>query len=137
IYATLVGRVQTDIKSSLSFASLTQLGIIVTEIGLGFRYLALIHILGHACLRTLQFLRAPSLLRDYHALENALGERLSHPASGSERWIPEKVRLWFYRFASERGYLDACLDEFLVKPFVAVFQWCDAWERRWSAFVSG
>ena len=31
-------------------------GLIVAEIGVGFRYLALIHLLGHACLRTLQFL---------------------------------------------------------------------------------
>ena len=37
IIATLVGRVQTDIKSALSFASLAQVGIIVAEIGLGFR----------------------------------------------------------------------------------------------------
>ncbi|MBC7855470.1 MAG: oxidoreductase, partial [Pirellulaceae bacterium] len=34
VYAALVGRAQTDIKSALSFASLTQVGIIVAEIGL-------------------------------------------------------------------------------------------------------
>ena len=34
----------------------------MAEIGLGFRYVALVHMLGHACLRTLQFVRAPSLL---------------------------------------------------------------------------
>jgi NAD(P)H-quinone oxidoreductase subunit 5 len=136
VYATLVGRVQTDIKSSLSFASLTQLGIIVAEIGFGLRYIALVHILGHACLRTLQFLRAPSLLRDYHALENALGERLSRPANRWERFIPEPTRLWFYRFASERGFLDALLDEFIVRPFVATFQWCDRLERRWTTFLT-
>lgn len=137
VYATLIGRTQTDIKSSLSYASLTQLGIIVAEIGLGLRYIALIHILGHACLRTLQFLRAPSLLRDYHALENALGERLSRRSTLWDRFIPDNVRLWFYRFASERGYLDVSLDEFLVKPFVKGFAWCDAMERRWTAFLSG
>ena len=62
VFAAVAGRVQTDIKSALSFASLTQVGIIVAEIGLGLRYLALVHILGHGCLRTLQFLRAPTLL---------------------------------------------------------------------------
>src|SRR5260370_21424331 len=76
IFAALAGRVQTDIKSALSFASLTQVGIIVAEIGLGFRYLALFHLLGHACLRTLQFVRAPTLLQDYRKLENAIGEHL-------------------------------------------------------------
>ncbi|HTN74328.1 MAG TPA: proton-conducting transporter membrane subunit, partial [Pirellulaceae bacterium] len=78
IYAAVAGRVQTDIKGALSFASLTQVGIIVAEIGLGLEYLALIHILGHASLRTLQFLRAPSILHDIHTMENAIGEHLPH-----------------------------------------------------------
>ena len=61
VFAHLAGSVQTDIKSALSFASLSQVGLIVAEIGLGFRYVALVHILGHACLRTLQFVgRRPS-----------------------------------------------------------------------------
>src|SRR5579883_1349262 len=76
VYAYLVGTVQTDIKSALSFASLAQVGLIVAEIGLGFRYIPLIHLLGHACLRTLQFVRAPTLLHDYHTLENAIGQHL-------------------------------------------------------------
>ena len=75
-YAYLAGSVQTDIKSALAFASLTQVALIVAEMGLGFRYVALVHLLGHACLRTLQFLRAPTLLHDYHTLENAIGEHL-------------------------------------------------------------
>ena len=62
IFGALFARVQTDIKSALAFASLTQVGIIVAEIGCGLRYIALIHIIGHACLRTLQLLRAPTLL---------------------------------------------------------------------------
>ena len=78
LFAYLVGSVQTDIKSTLSFAALSQVGLIFAEIGLGWYYLALVHLLGNACLRTLQFLRAPTLLHDYHLLENALGEHLAH-----------------------------------------------------------
>ena len=66
---------------ALAFASLLQVGIIVAEIGLGFRYLALVHMLGHACLRTLQFLRAPSLLLDYRMLEDAVGQHLPRSTS--------------------------------------------------------
>jgi NAD(P)H-quinone oxidoreductase subunit 5 len=136
-YATLTGRVQSDIKSALSFASLTQVGLIVAEIGLGFRYLALAHIIGHACLRTLQFLRAPTLLHDYHAIENAIGE---HLRPRSEFWrvrIPESIRDWCYRFALERGYLDALLAEYVARPFLRVVQTCNAWEHRWANFLSG
>jgi hypothetical protein len=45
------------------------------------RYLPLFHILGHACLRTLQFVRAPTLLQDYRTLENAIGATL--PQTGA------------------------------------------------------
>ena len=137
LFASLVGRVQTDIKSALSFASLTQVGLIVAEIGLGFRYIALIHILGHACLRTLQFVRAPTLLRDYHAIENAIGDQLPPGGVLLPRRLSDQVASWFYRFALERGYFDAMLDHFVVRPFVRVFQWCDRLERRWTDLLSG
>lgn len=136
-FAYLAGSVQTDIKAALSFASLSQVGIIVAEIGLGFRYIALIHILGHACLRTLQFVRAPSLLQDYRTLENAIGERLPQAGAPWNRLGAKRYQSWLYRFALERGYLDASLTEFVAGPFVRTFRWCDALERRWTDFLSG
>ena len=126
VYGYLVGRVQTDIKSVLSFASLTQVGIIVAEIGLGFRYVALVHLMGHACLRTLQFLRAPSLLLDYKIVENAIGGKLPRTSAG----LPTRRELWLYRFALERGYLDDILDAGVTKPFTALFRFLSAWETR-------
>ncbi len=137
VFAYLAGSVQTDIKSALSFASLLQVGIIVAEIGCGLRYLALFHLLGHACLRTLQFVRAPTLLQDYRTLENAIGQRLPATATPWVRIAPGSGRAWLYRFALERGYLDASLMEFAVVPFVRVFRWCDSLERRWTDFLSG
>lgn len=136
VFAAVAARVQTDIKSVLAFASLTQVGIIVVEIGMGLRYLALIHIVGHACLRTLQLLRAPMLLRDYHALENALGSRLPHRTTAWERAVPLAVRQRLYAAAMERGGFDAALNESMVRPFIHVFRWCDAMERRWTDFLS-
>ena len=137
VYAYLAGRVQADIKSALSFASLTQVGIIVAEIGLGFRYVALVHLLGHACLRTLQFLRAPTLLHDYHLLENALGDHLPRPAGFWGRLLPASARAWVYRLALERGYLDAMLNTYVAGPFVKLFGWFDALERRGTDALAG
>jgi NAD(P)H-quinone oxidoreductase subunit 5 len=134
-YAALVARVQTDIKSALSFASLTQVGLIVAEIGIGFRYLALVHLLGHACLRTLQFLRAPALLGDRQSLENALGRRLAPAAELSAAQIARSLA--WYRWAFERGFLDQSLDRFVVEPVLGVFRWCDRQERRWVRFLEG
>lgn len=137
LFASLVGRVQTDIKSALSFASLTQVGLIVAEIGVGFRYIALIHIIGHACLRTLQFVRAPTLLRDYNTIENAIGDQLPTGSARFPRRLSDRVAAWFYRLALERGYFDAMLSDWVVTPFIRVFECCDKLERRWTDFLSG
>jgi NADH-quinone oxidoreductase subunit L len=137
IFAAITGRVQTDAKGALAFASLTQVGIITAEIGLGLRYIPLIHIIGHACLRTLQLLRAPSLLHDYHMLENAVGGHLHHDEGLPERWFPEKLRRGLYRVGFHRGQLDEALDRFIVRPFVDFFRWCDRMERRWTDFLTG
>jgi NAD(P)H-quinone oxidoreductase subunit 5 len=137
LFAYIAGGVQTDIKSALSFASLAQVGIIVAEIGVGLRYIPLVHILGHASLRTLQFVRAPSLLQDYRTLENAIGERLPRAGAPWGRLATPRRHAWLYRFALERGYLDASLTEFVVAPFVRAFRRCDAIERRWTDLLSG
>jgi NADH-quinone oxidoreductase subunit L len=137
VFAALAARVQSDIKCALSFASLTQVGIIVAEIGLGLRYIALIHILGHACMRTLQFLRAPNLLQDYHVLENAIGGRLAPDYGLRAQLLSPGLQSWLYRFSLRRGYLDAWLTDYIARPVLSVFRICDALERRWTNFLSG
>ncbi len=137
IFGAVASRVQTDVKSALAFASLTQVGIIVVEIGCGLHYIPLIHMIGHACLRTLQLIRAPSLLKDYQALEDAIGSRLSKNGTIWEAMIHAPQRAWLYRFSLERGYLDGFLDELFLRPFMRAFHWSDGMERRWTDFLSG
>ncbi len=136
ILGTLASRVQSDVKNALAFASLTQVGIITIEIGLGLRYIALIHMIGHACLRTLQLLRAPSVLKDHQMLEDAVGQHLTGDDVNQPR-TATGFRLALYRFALHRGYLDATLDDWIVRPFTLAFRWCDAMERRWTNLLSG
>jgi NADH:ubiquinone oxidoreductase subunit 5 (subunit L)/multisubunit Na+/H+ antiporter MnhA subunit len=136
-FAAMTARVQSDIKSTLAFASLSQVGVIVAEIGCGLRYIALIHILGHASLRTLQLLRAPSLLRDHAELENSLGGRVTEYQGFWEWALPKTTRDSLYRLALERGYFDLALDEYLVRPFITAFQTFDRWERAWTDWLAG
>jgi NAD(P)H-quinone oxidoreductase subunit 5 len=82
-------------------------------------------------------LRAPSLLRDYHALEDAIGGHLHHDAGLAERLLPRGQRLALYRMGFHRGQLDAALDRFVVRPFLHVFRWCDRMERRWTDLLAG
>jgi NAD(P)H-quinone oxidoreductase subunit 5 len=137
IFAAMTARVQTDVKSGLAYASLTQVGLITAEIGLGLRYLALIHIMGHACLRTLQLLRAPTLLQDYHALENAIGGRL--PTGKSSKVIAAEPRssAALYRLAINRGWWDVRLEQWIVQPFVRFFRILNQLEQRWTTWLGG
>lgn len=136
IFGTLASRVQSDVKNALAFASLTQVGIITIEIGLGLRYIALIHMIGHACLRTLQLLRAPSVLRDHQMLEDAVGQHLTGDAVNPPK-AATRFQLRLYRFALQRGNLDAVLDDWIVRPFTKIFRQFDLLERRWTDLLSG
>lgn len=107
VLAALAARVQTNVKSALSYATLTQVGVIVVEIALGLRTLAFIHLLGNACIRLVQFLTAPNVLLDLHGLEGV------NIARGARR-----PRL--YAFALQEGGLDVILDALVVRPFLAL-----------------
>lgn len=125
IYATITGRVQTDVKSAISYAALTQIGIITVEIALGLRTLAFLHIVGHACFRLLQFLSAPNVLHDLHELENRLGTRVPRFHS---RALPRRRGL-VYLAALERGFADDLVDRVVVAPFFALIAAFDRLDR--------
>lgn len=118
IHGTLVGRVQSDIKCALAYASMTQVGLIFVEIGLGLRYLALLHIVGHAALRCLQLLRSPSILQDRSDEERYAGAPLERLGGHFERSLPREARLWLYRGSLERGFLDSLFRDYVAKPVV-------------------
>ncbi len=72
-YGTVVGRIQSDAKSVLAYASMAQVGLMFVEIGLGLNSLAIFHFVSHAMLRTYQLLNAASLMHDRYAFEHVLG----------------------------------------------------------------
>ncbi|HET9327027.1 MAG TPA: proton-conducting transporter membrane subunit [Candidatus Eisenbacteria bacterium] len=116
VYAGITTRVQSDVKSSLAYASLTQVGIIVVEIAIGWYTVAFVHLAGHACFRLLQFLSAPNVLHDLHGIESAVGE--IRPSGGHlEASIPPRSRRRLFLIALERGFLDDFLDRVVVRPF--------------------
>jgi NAD(P)H-quinone oxidoreductase subunit 5 len=118
IHGTIVGRASADAKTSLAYASLTQVGVVFVEIGFGWTWIAVAHILGHATVRTLQFLRAPSMLHDYHMMHSAIGGDLAPAGKHIEDLLPEPVQLWLYRWALDRGHLDTILDRFVIHPLM-------------------
>lgn len=136
-HATFVGRVQTDIKSALAYASMTQVGLIFVEIGLGLYWLAVIHVFGHMAVRTLQILRAPSVLAEFHGIERALGTTLPRTGGHIERLVPDRLQPWLYRLALERGYFDSLLRDHVIGGLVRVMRGIDGFEQRWISLLSG
>ena len=137
VHGTLVGRVQSDIKCALAYASMTQVGVILVEIGLGFRTLAIVHIVGHAVLRCLQFLRAPSVLSDRAEDERLAGVPLHRMTGSLEHRLPPPVRTWLYRGALERGFLDALLRDYLLGPLIRLSRRLDQAQESMHVALAG
>ena len=120
VFAGITTRVQSDVKSSLAYAALTQVGLIVVEIAIGWYTLAFIHLVGHACFRLFQFLSAPNVLHDLHGIEDAIGTRPSRANGLIERLGSEDLRRALFLAALERGFLDSFLERVVVTPFISV-----------------
>jgi NADH:ubiquinone oxidoreductase subunit 5 (subunit L)/multisubunit Na+/H+ antiporter MnhA subunit len=119
IVSTIAQRVRSDAKTSLAFAAQTQVGLIIVEIGMGWTTLALLHIIGHALLRTAQFLRAPSLLHDHHTVHAAAAGHLP-PGDRFFPLLPLNLGTWLYRVGLNAGYYDVLVDRLVVGPMQAM-----------------
>lgn len=104
LYGFIVGLTQTDIKSSLAFATITQLGLMFLECGLGLWTLATWHLAAHAVVRGYMILTAPSLMHNSHGL---------HIRPISQRWV---YRYRLFTLSLQRMWLDQICDWALVKP---------------------
>ena len=107
LYGWIVGYVQSDVKSGLLFATLTQVGLMFLECGLGLFQLAAWHMALHATWRAWQFLAAPSYM---HLLREP-----TPPAPG---WLTRCPRL--YTAALQRFWLEPLADRLLTRPTQAL-----------------
>ncbi|MFM8578218.1 MAG: proton-conducting transporter membrane subunit [Planctomycetaceae bacterium] len=136
VHAALVGSVQTDLKGMLAYASMTQAGLILAEIGMGLRIVPLVHIVSHAILRSLQILRSPSALHDRHALAASLGGPPGRGGWSPLSLLPVRFGRWLYRVALERGFEEMLVRRWFVDPVLRVLE--AAWhsEQRITGFLS-
>ena len=120
MYAALVGRVQSDAKGQMAYATMAQLGVMLVEIGFGFVTLAALHLVAHAFLRGFQLLRAPSVIADVRRIQAELKDRPLPSDNAIERALPITWARWLYRHALERFYLDTLAYRVVLRPILRV-----------------
>lgn len=109
LHATTSARVQGDVKSALAYASVSQVGLMWVEVALGLHTLVLLHMVGHASLRTWQIVRSPSALQDRNRLMRISGQDLHARGAHREGRLPSRWELALYRASLDRWYFDDAL----------------------------
>lgn len=110
IFATLIARVQPNVKTQIAYSSAAQIGIMFIEVALGFHWLVLIHFAGNAFLRTYQLLVSPSVLNYlvHHQYFHY------HPPQNKQ---VGKIRAALYILAVKEWNLDTMMFKYLWSPF--------------------
>lgn len=110
LYGWLAGLVQTDVKSSLIFATTTQVGLMFLACGLGWFELAAWHMGLHAAWRAYQFLLAPSYM---HLVAEKAQATCAPPS-----WLARNP--WLYTAALQRFWLEHLAASAVVRPLRAI-----------------
>lgn len=114
IVATMISRVQSSVKSQIAYSSIAQIGIIFIEIACGLHLLALIHIVGNACLRTYQLLVSPSIV-SYLIREQAYNYQPIFQ-SQSRFALINNLKLSTYLLCVREFYLETFIDNIFWRP---------------------
>jgi len=106
-YGSLCGLVQSDVKSALVFATVSQVGLMVLCCGLGLFWLAACHAGLHASWRAYQFLLAPAYMH-----------LVRRPARPLPRWLA--TRHWCYTAVLQRFWIEPLANSLLTRPTLAL-----------------
>ncbi|SCZ66982.1 proton-conducting transporter transmembrane domain-containing protein [Thiohalomonas denitrificans] len=115
LYGWFGGLVQTDTKSSLMFATTTQVGLMVVACGLGWFTVAAWYLALHASWRAYQFLVSPSYL-----------EKVGHESHDK---APSRSR-GLYTAAIQRFWLEAIADWLLMRPTQSLASDVNTFDQR-------
>jgi NADH:ubiquinone oxidoreductase subunit 5 (subunit L)/multisubunit Na+/H+ antiporter MnhA subunit len=112
VLSSLTAKVQSTIKTQIAYGAITQMGLMLIEIGLGWHALALLHFAMHAMLRAYQLLVSPSTLG--YMIHNQFFEYEAKPMlkHGTNR-----LRTTLYLLSLKEWNLDAFQRDYLWQPF--------------------
>lgn len=114
IVATFIARVQPTAKTQLAYSSITQIGLMFIEVGLGWHVLALAHFACNALLRTYQLLASPSVM-SYLIHEQFFQYDPNKKPMFS--FMPKKIRNTLYMWSVKEWNLDFVWFQYIWLPF--------------------
>ncbi|HSX16079.1 MAG TPA: proton-conducting transporter membrane subunit [Candidatus Saccharimonadales bacterium] len=117
IIASSIARVQSSIKTQIAYASITQIGIMFIEVAAGLQWLALIHFVSNASLRTYQLLISPSvvsyLVHDQFFYFVPPPQRIKNTLLG-------KLRATFYILGIKEWNMNTAVSHYVWKPLKSI-----------------
>ena len=135
IVASSITRVQSSIKTQIAYASITQIGIMFIEVAAGLYWLALIHFVSNASLRTYQLLISPSVV-SYLVHDQFFSFVL--PAQRIKNTLLGKLRATFYILSIKEWNMNTAVSHYLWKPLKSIgraFAFLDRFPAQVAAVV--
>jgi len=113
IVASSIARVQSSAKTQIAYASITQIGIMFIELALGLEWLAVLHFVCNASLRTYQLLISPSIV------SYLVHDQFFHfvpPVHKIKNTFMGKIRATFYTLGIKEWDMNTAVSRYVWKP---------------------
>lgn len=113
LVASSITRVQSSIKAQIAYSSVTQIGIMFVEVALGLPWLAVIHFVCNASLRTYQLLISPSVVG--YLVHDQFFYFVTPPERIKNTWLG-KLRATIYVLSIKEWNMNTAANRYLWRP---------------------
>lgn len=134
LVASSIARVQSSIKTQIAYASITQIGIMFIEVAAGLHWLALIHFVSNASLRTYQLLISPSVV-SYLVHDQFF--YFVPPAQKIKNTLLGKLHATLYILSIKEWNMNTAVTHYLWKPLKSVGRVFTFLEKPTAQVISG
>lgn len=135
IVASSITRVQSSAKTQIAYASITQIGIMFIEVAAGLHWLALLHFISNASLRTYQLLISPSVV-SYLVHDQFFS--FVQPAQRIKNNLLGKIRATLYVLSIKEWNMNSIVSTYLWRPLKTIgrgFAFLDTLPAQAVSFV--
>jgi NADH-quinone oxidoreductase subunit L len=126
IVTSSIARVQSSIKVQIAYASITQISIMFIEVAAGFHWLALLHFVSNASLRTYQLLISPSVV-GYLVHDQFFS--FVQPPQRIKNTLLGKFRATFYVLGIKEWNMNTAASHYLWRPLKSIGRACAFLDR--------